>query len=313
MKVWRGWQIGSLTRGRRPPRRYPRPVIRHDSLATLGGLKAEHSSGILRHHEFRQRPGHVPRPDRAEQPSGPDSRWSGRGSLAISTHIPFENLDVLLGRPIRLDIESLVKKLVLGRRRVFLEQNLLFSHDAGKAGFPGDEARRAGSFSRRGLAPRAHMLLRVDIEDEPWLVDVGFGGSRPLSASNFVPGREQRQFLWNYRLVRESNTWVLQSERSGAWEDFYSFTMEPQEAVDYEVANYYVSTHPDSPFTARSRPSCRRPRHLLRNRELIVERAAGVENTTVADAELPGVLHRLFGLTLPPGATIPDRPWGWRG
>src|SRR4051794_29680963 len=32
--------------------------------------------------------------------------------LAHATHIPFENLDILLGRPIRLDLASLQAKLV---------------------------------------------------------------------------------------------------------------------------------------------------------------------------------------------------------
>src|SRR4051794_41777958 len=36
--------------------------------------------------------------------------------LAHATHIPFENLDILLGRPIRLDLASLQAKLVHGGR-----------------------------------------------------------------------------------------------------------------------------------------------------------------------------------------------------
>jgi N-hydroxyarylamine O-acetyltransferase len=36
--------------------------------------------------------------------------------LAHATHIPFENLDILLGRPIRLDLESIAAKLIEGRR-----------------------------------------------------------------------------------------------------------------------------------------------------------------------------------------------------
>jgi N-hydroxyarylamine O-acetyltransferase len=36
--------------------------------------------------------------------------------FAHATHIPFENIDVLLGKPIRLDLPGLMAKLVDGRR-----------------------------------------------------------------------------------------------------------------------------------------------------------------------------------------------------
>jgi N-hydroxyarylamine O-acetyltransferase len=128
-----------------------------------------------------------------------------------------------------------------------------------------------------------------------------------------APGEEQRQFHWAYRLTEEAGTWVLQARQADGWQDFYAFTLEPQEVVDYEVANHYVSTHPDSPFTrtlAAQRPTPE-ARYVLRNRELTIEHAGGSETRTVSDAELPGVLAELFGLTVPPGATIPDRPWAW--
>jgi N-hydroxyarylamine O-acetyltransferase len=159
------------------------------------------------------------------------------------------------------------------------------------------------------------MLLKVEADGDSWLADVGFGGSGPLLPLLLVAGREQRQFIWTYQLVREQDAWVLQGRHQDQWSDFYTFTMEPQETVDYEVANYYISTHPDSPFThtlAAQRPTPE-ARYLLRNRELIVERASGSETTTIADGELPTVLQRFFGLTLPAGADIPDWPWGWRG
>jgi N-hydroxyarylamine O-acetyltransferase len=236
--------------------------------------------------------------------------------LAHAMHIPFENLDVLLGRPIRLDLESLHKKLVLDRRGGYcFEQNILFSHVLEKLGFQVTRLAARVRFRATGLLPRTHMLLKVEADGESWLADVGFGGSGPLLPLQLAAGREQRQFLWTYRLVREQDAWVLQGRHQDEWSDFYTFTMEPQEIVDYVVANYYVSTHPDSPFTrtlAAQRPTPE-ARYLLRNRELIVERASGSETTTIADGELPAVLRRYFGLTLPADANVPDWPWGWRG
>src|ERR687887_435550 len=78
--------------------------------------------------------------------------------LAHATHVPFENLDIQLGRPIRLDLESLQAKLVHGERP-------------------------------RRLGPRTHMLLRVDVDDTHWIADVGFGGQGLLKPVPLVGGR----------------------------------------------------------------------------------------------------------------------------
>jgi N-hydroxyarylamine O-acetyltransferase len=249
-------------------------------------------------------------------PPAPTAAGLAELHLAHATHIPFENLDVLLGRPIRLDAASLHQKLVRQKRGGYcFEQNLLLASVLEKLGFRVTKLAARVSYRASSLLPRTHMLLRVDAEGESWLADVGFGGSGPLLPLRFAPGRDQRQFLWTYRLVKEADTWVLQGRQPDHWLDFYAFSMEPQEVVDYEVANYYVSTHPDSPFTRTLAAQLPTPeaRYLLRNRELIVERAGGSEISTISEAELPGILQRLFGLVLPPGAIIPDCPWGWRG
>ena len=161
--------------------------------------------------------------------------------------------------------------------------------------------------------PRTHGLLLVETADGPLIADVGFGGSGPLVPLRLVAGLEQRQFHWNYRLVEESGLWVLQSKQGGGWRDFHAFTLEPQEAVDFEVASYYVSTHPDSPFTRTLVAQLPTPnaRAMLRNLELTIERADGAETRTCSIADLPLILSHHFGLTLPPGLTVADRPWTW--
>jgi N-hydroxyarylamine O-acetyltransferase len=234
--------------------------------------------------------------------------------LAHATHIPFENLDVLLGRPIRLDLESLQRKLVRERRGGYcFEQNLLFAAVLERLGFRVTKLAARVRYRAARLLARTHMLVMVDTEDGPHFADVGFGGSGPLLPLRLVVGREQRQFLWTYRLVQEDGIYVLQAQQAGGWQDFYAFTLEPQEIVDYEVASYYVSTHTDSPFTRTLAVQLPTPeaRYLLRNRELTIERASGTETRTVSDDELPDVIARLFGLTVPPGTTFPDRPWVW--
>src|SRR5262249_54590872 len=97
--------------------------------------------------------------------------------LAHATHIPFENLDILLGRPIRLDLEGLQAKLVRGQRGGYcFEHNTLFAAALEQIGFRLTRLGARVRFRVTRLLPRVHMALKVDVEGEAWLADVGFGG-----------------------------------------------------------------------------------------------------------------------------------------
>lgn len=225
--------------------------------------------------------------------------------LAHATHIPFENLDILLGRPIRLDLESLQAKLVGGGRGGYcFEQNLLFAAVLRRLGFSVRQLAARVRYRTREVLPRTHMLLLVDFEDSTWLADVGFGAEGLLLPVPFGTGREARQFAWTYRVAQDGSQWVLQLLRDGAWMDLYAFTLEPQQVVDYEVANHYTSTFPASRFVQTLTVQLPSPegRTTLRDRELIVDRGGGVKSRVLAsDEELLDVLATTFGLRFPPG------------
>ena len=119
-------------------------------------------------------------------------------------------------------------------------------------------------------------------------------------------------YAWDFRLVREGSGWVLQSLSNGQWMDLYTFTLERQYRIDYEVANYYVSTHPGAQFTQglfvqQATPEAR---YFLHARTLTVDR--GPEGETVLtlndNAERLAVLAETFGLHFPPGTTFDHRP-----
>lgn len=233
--------------------------------------------------------------------------------LAHATHIPFENIDVVLGRPIRLGLDVLQEKLVRDRRGGYcFEQNLLFAGVLGAVGFPVTMLAARVRYRTTRVLPRTHMLLRVETEEGPHLADVGFGASGLLLPVPFVAGQECRQFHWTYRLTEAAGTWVLQAREPGGWVELYAFTTEPQEAVDYEVANYFVATHPSSPFTRTLTAQLPTPdaRYTLRNREFTVERGADTEARHVTDDELPRLLADTYGVSVPPETRFPNRSWG---
>lgn len=221
---------------------------------------------------------------------------------AHATHIPFENLDVLLGRGIALDLASLEAKLVAGRRGGYcFEQNLLFSAALQAFGFTVTHLAARVRLGSSIVRPRTHMTLVVEADGVRWLADVGFGGQGLLLPVPFEGGRVSRQHAWSFRVSDENGLRVLQSARGGQWEDLYAFTLEPQQRVDYELMSHYTSTHPSSPFTQiltaqRIAPDVRR---ILRNREYSEDRGGDVVPRSLRDGkEVRDVLANEFGLEL---------------
>jgi N-hydroxyarylamine O-acetyltransferase len=219
--------------------------------------------------------------------------------------IPFENLDILLGKPILLDLPSLRRKLVDGRRGGYcFEQNTLFQAALQRLGFRVTSlaARvRAGSDAVR---PRTHMVLRVDLGDGPVIADVGFGGDGFVRPLPLAASTETWEGQTGFRLLRTDDGFVLQTSQAGRWTDLYVFTLEPQHPVDYDMANHFTSTYPQSPFrnnltAQRSWPG---RRLILRNRDLVRREGDKVTATTIEGPEhLLEVLDRDFGLAFPSG------------
>jgi N-hydroxyarylamine O-acetyltransferase len=230
--------------------------------------------------------------------------------LAHATHVPFENIEVLMGRPVRLDLESLWKKLVEARRGGYcFEQNTLFAAVLEKIGFRVTRlAARVRMGATSSITSRAHMLLAVEADGRQWLADVGFGGDALLHPIVWLPGETASQFAWQYRLTVESPGYVLQTWRADGWIDLYSFTMEEQYPVDYEVANYYTATHPNSFFKKQLMVHLPGPeaRVTLFGRRLMERRPEGSSEVVLADdAAVLETLAARFGLHFPEGTRFP--------
>jgi N-hydroxyarylamine O-acetyltransferase len=219
------------------------------------------------------------------------------------TTIPFENLDILLGRPIHLDILSLQAKLVGGRRGGYChEQNMFFASVLEALSFWVTRLAARVLAAAVQLRPRTHMLLWVDIGEASWVADVGFGGEGLLEPIPLTAGWVVPQFAWMVRLLNEGDLWVLQARRDEEWHDLYRFTLEEQPPVDYELATYFTSTHPASPWVRNLvvwLPN-QRSRWVLRNRELSEIGDHGTSRMVVdGDEMLLAVLAECFNLQFP--------------
>lgn len=226
------------------------------------------------------------------------------------TAIPFENLEIMSGRPIRLDLPGLQDKLVRRRRGGYCYEHVsLFAAAAERLGFTVVGPHARVTLGALGPRPATHALLHVTIPgvEGAWVCDVGFGRG-PLEPLPLVDGVEVDQDGWRFRLERrtvEPNTglWTLYQTGSQGWIDRHVFTLHPQYPIDYVVGNHFVSTSPRSPFTAR--PYAQRftaaEHHVLDERTWTTERPDGSRTAReLSPGQVPEVLADVFGIFLPP-------------
>ena len=227
--------------------------------------------------------------------------------------IPFENLTPLLKRPVNLDAESLQRKLVHERRGGYCyELNGLFSLALDALGFRVTRlgARVVYQGDVNSFPPRTHMLLRVDVGDESWIADVGFGGMVLTAPLRMAVDVEQETPHEPFRIVRWRDEYLMEGLVREAWTPLYRFTLQEQSPSDYDLGNWYVSTHPESRFVnflMASRPA---PgvRYALRNNQLSIHRMnEGTEHRTLTAAdEMRSALVELMQIELPNGSDVEE-------
>ena len=207
-------------------------------------------------------------------------------SAAHVSAIPFENLDVVLGRPIALEPEALFDKLVVRRRGGYcFEQNGLLVEVLRELGFSVTplSARVRLRHPREHTPARTHVFVRVVIDGQAWLADVGVGAASLTAPLRFDTPGEQRTPHESRRLIYEDGRHFHQIKYGETWNDVYEFTGEEMPFIDRVVGNWYTSTHPSSHFkdrliAAKSLPEGRRATIL--NRELTIRESNGVATTT---------------------------------
>lgn len=224
--------------------------------------------------------------------------------------IPFENLDPLTDRAVRLTPDALERKLVVERRGGYcFEQNLLFSHVLRAMGFDVTAllARVLWDRDDDGTRPRSHMLLLIRLDEGLYIADVGFGGLTMTAPLALAEERLQPTPHETLRLCREQDLYRLEADIGGVSKPLYQFDLQPQREVDIEVVNHFVATHPSSPFrvalmAARALPD---GRAALRDHRLTMRGVDGVRQRELGSVhELRDVLDGVFGIAVPAGDAL---------
>jgi N-hydroxyarylamine O-acetyltransferase len=166
-------------------------------------------------------------------------------------HIPYENLDILNGVPLSLDVQDLYRKIVQSNRGGYcFELQGLYAHLLTSLGF--QVTQYAGRFmDEPGITQmRRHRILVVDILGIRYLCDVGVRSESPRHAIKLECGLIQTDGISEYRFDKNDfYGWILmQKEKNKGWKPIYGFTEEPQLDIDYVMPSFFCEKHPDSTF-----------------------------------------------------------------
>ncbi len=217
--------------------------------------------------------------------------------------VPYENLDILAGKPLSLESDALYDKIVTRRRGGFcFELNGLFGWLLEALGYSVTHYFARFLKDEPTTPMRRHRVLRVMAEGQPWLCDVGVGGPVPLRPLRLTEGLEQLQGDDCYRLLRDPFLgWVVEERRHGAWSRYYSFTEEPQLPVDFVATSFYCEHSPASPFNKEPMVALRTPEGRLTLDGRVFKRftPTGVTVTEAKDAAtFDRLLLEYFGLAI---------------
>ncbi|OIN50748.1 arylamine N-acetyltransferase [Pseudomonas azotoformans] len=219
----------------------------------------------------------------------------------------FENLSSLVRLPVPIDLPSVEQKVLLdGRGGYCYELNQMFLALLQELGF---DARGITGRVVMGGPPdartaRTHRLSLVTLDGVRYITDVGFGGMVPSSPLQLDTQAVQATAHEPYRLTFDGQgSYTLWAQVAEEWRGLYVFDLQVQAAIDYEIGNWYVSTHPNSVFVGQLKVARLAPgkRHTLNNTHYAIhslDRPSEKRMLGSAD-EVVQVLTETFGIRVP--------------
>ena len=237
--------------------------------------------------------------------SGPTDPTAGNLRALHRAHllaVPFENLDISLGRMITIDEVAILNKVVALRRGGFCyELNGAFAALLRALGFQVTLLSARVARANGGEGPDFdHLTLRVDLED-PWLADVGFG-ELFLEPIGLEAGGEQLDPTGRYRLLQQGE--LLRMEKfvpEGSWKPQYSFSLHPRRLEEFAGMCHSHQTSPESSFTQKRICTRATPdgRITLSEIKLIVTHNGEREERILnSEEEWNSILRERFGILL---------------
>ncbi len=176
--------------------------------------------------------------------------------------IPFENLDVMLGRGVAIEGDAVFAKLVRKRRGGYcFEHDRLFGDALAALGFEARPLLARVWLGAEGVPPLTHVLSLVEADGRAWIADAGFGGSyapvMPLEDGAEADAPDGARFRLTlggphgWTLARRGPAASTDGRRAGEgeWQPQYSFTLATVPDADLLMGTWWSQSHPASRFT----------------------------------------------------------------
>lgn len=220
--------------------------------------------------------------------------------------IPYENFDVLLGRPVSLAPEAAFEKLVTRRRGGWCyEMNGLLGGVLKEIGFSVTQMAGAVMRAERGdVALGNHLVLKVDL-DRPYIADVGFGDGI-LEPIPLAFGSHQRAG-YDFRLEDLGDTWLRFHNHHQGGAPYFDFRLAPASPDQLNTTCQWLATSPDSIFTQTALAF----RHTSDGITSLLGRTIrriqpGQKSTELIESadQFVAALQREFDLDIPEAATL---------
>lgn len=163
--------------------------------------------------------------------------------------VPFENLDVFdFGKIPSLKEEALFEKIVERHRGGYcFELNMLFMELLRSLGFFVYPVAVRVLWNKNTVPPVSHMALVVQLSEQKYLCDVGYGGPGPKGLLNL---EESIQDIGGkrFRVSRISDGFLMERFHDEAWKAVMRFRDQPFFREDFKLLNFYCAANPDIMF-----------------------------------------------------------------
>ncbi|WP_390618398.1 arylamine N-acetyltransferase [Maricurvus nonylphenolicus] len=160
----------------------------------------------------------------------------------------FNNLGVVLGQELPLDLPALFDKIVVkGRGGYCFEHNKLVFHVLQELGFNVRLLVARVVNNRDVDAARTHRITLLELDGQQMIVDAGFGAMGPYHPVLLPQGQEESDS--HYRITEDGNgLFRMQVLKEGDYFTLYTFDMNTYTDADCLLGHFYSHRHPDAAF-----------------------------------------------------------------
>ncbi len=237
------------------------------------------------------------------QPTTPSLQLIDELQKKHLAHFSFNNIAVLLGRPVSLNIDDIVQKIVVENAGGYCFEHNRLMHDVlFSLGFD-VRCLIARVINNQDIdSPRTHRITLLKWQGDDYLVDVGFGANCLTFPIKIGQGIEGDSIEQNFRIVLNKNQdYQLEVLTKAGYYSLYIFDLNRYTEADCVAGNFYSSRHPNAIFVNNLVVSLILPDKVLSLRNNVYHRIGlnGTEIINVHDYyQLRDILSGDFNLEI---------------